>query len=278
MITSSANPAVKAARKLARRHARAKAQDAFLVEGPQAVAEGVLFLSRLFVGEAHGRDDIVATARDAGVEILTVSDSVLSDLATTVTPQPMVGVATLPSPSLEDVVSGARLLVVLDQVRDPGNVGTALRTADAAGADGVILSRGSVDPRNPKAVRSSAGSLFHLPVVDSVGFSDIVRACRAHSVRLVAAAAEADTDHTSADLGGRVALVLGSEAHGLPPHVQNACDLRVRIPMHRTPRHGYRGSAESLNLAATVAILTYEAVRQRAMPSATIAQGTAATR
>jgi RNA methyltransferase, TrmH family len=278
VITSLANPAVKAARKLARRHGRARAGDAFLVEGPQAVAEAVPFLQRLFAGNGHGRDDIVAAAQHAGVEVLDVSDAVLAELATTVTPQPLVGVATLPEASLEGVVAGARLLVVLDQVRDPGNLGTALRTADAAGADGVILSRGSVDFRNPKAVRSSVGSLFHLPVVDNVAFSEIVAACHEQGMSLVATAADADTDYTDADLGGRVALVLGNEAYGLPEHVQNACDLRVRVPLHAAARPGYHGGAESLNLAATVAIMTYEAVRQRGTRSVPITQGTGWTR
>ena len=278
MITSSANPAVKAARKLARRHGRARAGDAFLVEGPQAVAEAVPFLQRLFAGPDHGRDDIVTSAREAGVEVLAVSDAVLEDLATTVTPQPLVGIATLPAPSLDAVVADARLLVVLDQVRDPGNLGTALRTADAAGADGVLLSRGSVDPRNPKAVRSSVGSVFHLPIVDNVAFSEIAAACREHGVTLVATAADAPTSYTDADLGGKVALVLGNEAHGLPAHVRNSCDLVVGVPLHTGARPGYHGVAESLNLAATVAILTYEAVRQRGTRSAPIAQGNPATR
>ena len=233
------------------------------MEGPQAVAEGLPFLQRLFTGPEHGRDDIVAAAHEAGVEVLAVSDAVLAELATTVTPQPLVGVAVLPPASLDAVVAEARLLVVLDQVRDPGNVGTALRTADAAGADAVILSRGSVDPRNPKAVRSSVGSLFHLPIVDNVTFSEIAAACRAHGIRLVATAADAELEYTAADLAGRVAIVLGNEAHGLPAHVQNTCDLRVRVPLHTAARPGFTGSAESLNLAATVAVLAFEAVRQR---------------
>ena len=97
-----------------------------------------------------------------------VVDAVLQQLAGTTTPQGLVGVAVLPPPDLRDAVRGAQLVVVLDRVADPGNVGTAVRTADAAGADAVVLTRGSADPRGPKAVRASAGSLFHLPVVGGV--------------------------------------------------------------------------------------------------------------
>lgn len=266
MITSTANPAVKAARKLARRSGRARAGEAFLVEGPQAVREAVPFLQRLFAtpAAAADHDDLLAQARAGGVEITTVSDEVLADLVTTVTPQGLVGVAAVEAPALETLAARARLLVVLHQVRDPGNAGTAIRTADAAGADGVVLTAGSVDAHNPKAVRASAGSVFHLPVVSDVGFSEVAGACRERGVRLVATAADAPQMHTDVDLAGPVALVFGNEAHGLGRNVIDSCDEVVRIPLSTAVRDGYSGTAESLNLAATVAVLAFESARQQA--------------
>ena len=266
VITSAANPAVKAARKLLRRHGRSRASDAFLVEGPQALREAAPFLQRLFVAAsaAPQHAELIADARARGAEVLTVEDAVLAELTETVTPQGVVGVATLPAIALESVVAPGALLVVLHQVRDPGNAGTAVRTADAAGADAVILTTGSVDPRNPKAVRSSTGSLFHLPVLDDVAFSALVAKARAAGVRLVAATADATMDHTAADLGDGVALIFGNEAHGVPVSVRDACDALVRVPLHAGVRAGFRGTAESLNLAATVAVVAYEAQRQRA--------------
>lgn len=265
VITSTANPAVKAARKLVRRHGRARAGDAFLVEGPQAVREAGPFLQQLFVTaaavEAHA--DLVAGAADAGTDVLTVADDVLAELAATVTTQGLVGVATVPARSLEGVIDGASLLVVLHQVRDPGNAGTAIRTADAAGADGVILTAGSVDAHNPKAVRASVGSVFHLPVVGDVQFSEVAAACAAAGITLVAAAGDGDVVHTDADLSGPVAVVFGNEAHGLPSAVRDACNAVVRIPLESQARDGFTGTAESLNLAATVAVLTFECVRQQ---------------
>ena len=265
VITSAANPAVKAARKLTRRHGRSRAGDSFLVEGPQAVGEGLAFLQRVFVTTAalQTQAELVQRCRDGGVEVLAVDDAVLAELATTVTPQGIVGVAALAAPPLETVVTPGALLVVLHQVRDPGNAGTAIRTADAAGADAVILTAGSVDPRNPKAVRASTGSLFHLPVIDNVAFADLVSTAAASGVRLVGASADGATDHTDANLGGGVALVFGNEAHGLPAAVRAACDALVRVPLPEAPRPGYSGVAESLNLAATVAVLAYEVRRQR---------------
>lgn len=266
VVTSTANPAVKAARKLARRHGRARAGDAFLVEGPQAVREAGEFLQRLFVGPQalaeHG--DLIAAARSRGVELIEVGETVLSELTTTVTTQGLVGVAAIPAPAVETIVAEADLLVVLHQVRDPGNAGTAIRTADAAGADGVVLTAGSVDAHNAKAVRASAGSVFHLPVVGDVPFAEVAQECAARGVRLVAAAADGPTDHTDADLSGRIALVFGNEAHGLPESVIAACAEVVRIPLAGNVRDGYTGTAESLNLAATVAVLTFECVRQQA--------------
>lgn len=265
VITSTANPAVKAARKLLRRHGRARAGDLFLVEGPQAVREAGPFLHRLFVTEAaaqaHGQD--VAAARHNGAEVLQVADDVLAELTTTVTSQGLIGVAAIEARSLDSVVAGAQLLVVLHQVRDPGNAGTAIRTADAAGADGVILTAGSVDAYNPKAVRSSAGSIFHLPVVGDVPFSQVATACREVGIGLVGAAGDGETLYTDADLAGPVALVFGNEAHGLPPDVRQACDATVRIPLATAVRDGFTGTAESLNLAATVAVLSFDAVRRQ---------------
>lgn len=271
VITSTGNAAVKRARRLVRRRGRARGDEEFLVEGPEVVAEALPFLRRLFVadrppgagGEAEGIAAVAAAARDAGVEVLAVSEQVLATLASTVTPQGLVGVAALPPTSPSVAVDGATLVVVGHQIRDPGNLGSVLRSADAAGADAVVLTRGSVDPRNGKAVRASAGSLFHLPVVAGVAFADVAGACRERRLRLVAATSDGPTVYTEARLSAPTALVFGNEAHGLPPAVVAGCDDVVRVPLQRRERPGYAGCAESLNLAATVAVVVYEAARQR---------------
>lgn len=263
VITSAGNSAVKAARKLRRRAGRSKAGDAFLVDGAQALAEALPHLRRAFVAESASGSPAHRRLLAAQVETLVVSDDLLADLATAVTPAPVVGVAVLAEPALDVALAGAGLAVVLHQVRDPGNAGTAVRSADAAGADAVVLTRGSVDPRNPKAVRASAGSLFHLPVVDDASWSDVVTGCRRRGLQLVACDAAGTVAHSDADLAGPTALVFGSEAAGLPGAVLDACDVSVRVPLHRRDRPGFAGSAESLNLAAAVAVITFEAARQR---------------
>lgn len=252
VVTSVDNAAVKAARKLARRQDRERA-GAFLVEGPQAVGEALADLTRLFVTDVD--TDLVRRARSAGVDIVAVSDRVLASLAGTVSPQGAVGVAELAPVTLDDALAGARLVVVCWQIGDPGNLGTVVRSADAAGADAVVCTTGSVDPRNPKAVRASAGSLFHLPVVADVEPAALIAACRAHGLQLAAADARGSIPYTELDFTRPTAVVLGNEARGLPHSVLERADAVVAIPIH--------GRAESLNLAVTAALLVYEAARQR---------------
>lgn len=254
-ITSARNPAVREARRLGR---RGPAPDgAFLAEGPQALREGLDHLRRLFVTEDAARREraLVEAAAAAGADVLVVPDAVLDGLATTVHPQGVVGVADLPPRTVGEAVAGATLVVVLVEARDPGNVGTAIRTADAAGADAVVLAGTCVDPRNAKAVRASAGSLFHLPVGADPDPDAALRACADAGLRLVATAPRAALAHTGADLARPTALVFGSEAHGLPAGTRGRCEETVAVPLH--------GRAESLNLAATVAVVAYEAARQR---------------
>lgn len=256
LITSTANPAVKAARRLATRKGR-RDTGAFLVEGPQAIAAGVGALTEVFATQEAAAEhaELLARAADRGAQVRLVSDAVLACLADTVTPQGVVGVADQPQVGIDDLPPTARFLMVLDGVADPGNAGTVIRTADAAGADAVLLTAGSVDPFAPKAVRASAGSVFHLPVITGVAPAALTGL--AEHYLLVGAAADGQTSHTALDLTGPVALLLGSEAHGLSSDARAACAVTARIPIRAVHRPGHAGAAESLNLAAAAAVLAY---------------------
>jgi TrmH family RNA methyltransferase len=235
-----------------------------LVEGPHAVAEAVDFLEQVFLAHpaTPRAQEVAQQCRQAGVPVVAVRPHVLAALTDAETPQGVVGVARRPPADLAGLVRSATLLVVLDGVADPGNLGAILRCADAAGADGVVLTAGSVDPTNGKAVRASAGSLFHLPVVDGVEARDLVSRCAARGVRLIVATADAAQQYDQVSYTSPTAIVFGSEAHGLSAAMAAAAELAVAVPIARPVRPGFSGHAESLNLAVSTGIVLFEVVRQ----------------
>ncbi|MCU1601032.1 MAG: methyltransferase, partial [Frankiales bacterium] len=189
-------------------------------------------------------------AAQRGIEVVHVDEKVLGALAETVTPQGLVGVAPLLDAALP---ASPRLVAVLHGVNDPGNAGTVIRTADAAGADAVVLTEGSVDPHNGKCVRATAGSLWHLPVVTDADALRTIADLQADGLTVLATTGAADVDLDDLDLSGPTAWVFGTEAHGLPEEVLAAADRRVRIPLY--------GRAESLNLASAAAVCLYASAR-----------------
>lgn len=236
-----------------------------LVEGPNALAEAIDHTEQVFLATSASEPSrrVARLCEAAGIPVLPVTPEALAALADAETPQGVIAVARRPRADLAALLDAATLLVVLDGVADPGNVGTVIRTADAAGADGVVLTAGSVDPTNAKAIRASAGSLFHLPVIDGVDVEQIVAGCRAAGLRLVAAAADAAAPYHGLCLTEPIAIVFGSEAHGLSGDFARRVDQTVSVPMKRSARSGYRGHAESLNLATTAAVMLFEIARQR---------------
>jgi RNA methyltransferase, TrmH family len=247
-LTSTRNPRVRAAAALARRRERLSRGE-HLVEGPRAVGEA---LAAGVVVEVFAVPERLAALRvPAGVRVTSVAEHVLAAVADAASPQGIVAVARTPEADLADALTG-ELVVVLDRVSDPGNVGTIVRTADAAGAGGVVLTAGSADPFGPKAARSAVGSTYHLPVVPDVDPVELVAACRASGRRLLgldAAAPRSVYDVTAGE--APVALVLGSEAHGLGDTA--ALDGTLAIPLG--------GRAESLNVAAAAAVACFAVAR-----------------
>jgi TrmH family RNA methyltransferase len=258
-ITAIRSPRVQDARRLHRRSARV-AERRFVVEGPQAVREALAAGGLLELYTLDGDDPLAIVAADSGVDVVLVDAKVLGALAQTVTPQGLVGVAPLRDTSLHQLPAQLRLVVVLHEVADPGNAGTVIRTADAAGADAVILSGSSVDPHNGKCVRATAGSLWHLPVISGISLEEALEALRSRSVQVLATSGAGEDDlfdlAASGGLDEPSAWLLGTEAHGLPDAALSAADRRVRIPL--------LGRAESLNLATAAAVCLYaSAQRQR---------------
>jgi RNA methyltransferase, TrmH family len=267
-LTSIRSPRVKAARQLAKRALRQRAR-AFLAEGPQAVGEALAaggVVTQLFVtASAQARyAELIRLAAAQGADVHAVSGEVMTELAQTITPQGVLGLCRFVDVPLTRVTASApALAVILANVRDPGNAGTVLRTADAAGAGAVIFAGSSVDPYNSKAVRASAGSLFHVPVVTGTPVEDAVRALRERGLRILAAdggaASTLDDLETAGQLGRPTAWLFGNEAWGLPADVLNLADTAVAVPIY--------GQAESLNLAAAAAVCLYASARAQVQPA-----------
>lgn len=258
LLTRTSNR-VRTARRLARRVSRAEHR-LFLAEGRQAVIEALRtpgVVREVFVaGSAH--DDLVAAYPD--VTWLRATDDAVASLSDTVTPQGLVAVCRFLEADLASVVAARpRLVAVCVDVRDPGNAGTVIRCADAAGADAVVLAGESVDPYNAKVVRSTAGSLFHLPLALQRDPGELVARLRAAGLLVLATSGEGDLDLDDAADSGVLtrptAWLFGNEAHGLPPELLAAADHRVRIPLH--------GRAESLNLATAAAVCLYASAREQ---------------
>jgi TrmH family RNA methyltransferase len=251
-------PRVAAARRLTRRKYR-DSERLFLAEGPQAVREALRRGEvRALFASPDRHPELIAAAHAAGVDVSYVDDTAMAGLSETVTPPGIVAVCPfLDVPVATLLTPAPRLAAVLYEINDPGNAGTVLRTADAAGAGAVVFGTGSVDPYNGKCVRASAGSLFHPAVVRGADLAETVGALRTAGVRVLAADGGGDTDlDTELDAGGLAgptAWLFGNEARGLPAEVAALADARVRIPIH--------GGAESLNLAAAAAVCLYASAR-----------------
>lgn len=268
-ITSVRSARVQAARRLAKRAFRSR-EARFLAEGPQAVREAVArpgtVLEVFATREAADRHrDLVTAAAATGAPVSLVSGEVMAALAQTVAPQGIVAVCAALHVALAEVVRSApRLVAALAHARDPGNAGTVIRSADAAGADAVLLTGDSVDPYNGKCVRASAGSLFHLPVAIGTDVATDLPMLRTAGLTVLAADGHGDLDlDRAADTGlldGPTAWVFGNEAWGLPEPTRALADHVVSVPIH--------GRAESLNLATAAAVCLYASARaQRGRPS-----------
>jgi TrmH family RNA methyltransferase len=233
----------------------------FLADGPVLLAEAVEAGAEIdsVYAEPAGLDaPAVRAARDLGVPVHPVRDGTLARTLDLRNPQPVVAVVRHRPPTLSEVVavgSEAAPLLVLVELQDPGNAGTLVRVAEAAGCRGVVFTSHSVDVTNPKTVRATAGSLFRVPVVTEVGVEEVLDACVAAGLATVATVRGDGDAYDRAELPLPLALLVGSEAHGLDPGVIGRCDHRITIPM--------AGQVESLNAAVAGAVVLFELARRR---------------
>lgn len=259
MLDNPRSPRVRAVAKLAKRGARSET-GLFLLEGPQAVSEALTYRPELVIElfatptalERH--TDVGQAALDAGIEAEFVTEDVLETMADTVTPQGFVAVCRQFPTSVKDIFSsGPRLIAILEEVRDPGNAGTIIRAADSAGADAVILTGRTVDLYNPKVVRSSTGSIFHLPIAVAATLTDVRARAAAAGLQVLAADIKGEdllAARNAGLLAKPTAWLFGNEARGLTDDDLALVDQAITVPIY--------GSAESMNLATAASVCLYE--------------------
>ncbi|UCR89953.1 TrmH family RNA methyltransferase [Mycetocola spongiae] len=259
MLDNPRAPRIRAVAKLAKRAARVET-GLFLLEGPQAVTEALMYRSEVMI-ELYATptaleryEDLANAAIAAGMDVEFVTEEVLNAMADTVTPQGVIAVARQFPTSAKDIFAGSpKLIAILEEVRDPGNLGTIIRAADAAGADGVILTGRSVDLYNPKVVRSTTGSLFHLPVAVGLELPEVLRQARDANMSVIAADTKGESlldVRNTGVLAEPTAWLFGNEARGLEDDVLPLAERVVSVPLF--------GHAESMNLATAASVCLYE--------------------
>ena len=245
-LTGLQNPLVKAAAELKQKKYRQQRGE-FLAEGLRTAEEAVAFKAAQQIFYTATEDErtlqLLEQAASMQLKLTCVSEAVMKKISDTETPQGIIAVCRMQEQSL-----------VLDRVGDPGNIGTMLRTADAAGVGGIILLKGTADIYAPKTVRSSMGSLFHVPVLSGVAEQEFIANAKKAGYQLLVTALDGADNLYQADLKGRLAFVMGNEAGGVSASLLQQADKRVFIPM--------RGKAESLNVAMAAGIVMFEAMRR----------------
>lgn len=256
-ITGLQNPMVKAAAELKQKKYRQQ-QSLFLAEGLRTVEEAVRYSKVRSIFYTAIEDErtrsVLEEAAAKQVQLICVSENVMKKIADTESPQGIIAVCETQKNSLDDLLATGKLILVLDRVGDPGNIGTMLRTADAAGVGGLLLLKGCADIYAPKTVRASMGSLFHLPVVAGLTEEEFINRAHKSGYELLVTCLDGADNLYKADLKGRLAFVMGNEANGVTSSLLAAADKRVFIPM--------QGHAESLNVAMAAGIVMFEALRQ----------------
>lgn len=256
MITSTGNARVKNVIQLQTRARARKDSRQFVAEGFRMVSEAPADrIVSIYASETFARcnSGYMSTIQ---VPYETVSDNVFAQMSDTRTPQGILAVIKMAEYEIGDIIAHDNgLYVIVENLQDPGNLGTIIRMSEAAGVDGIIMSPNTVDIYNPKTIRSTMGSLYRVPFLYADDFAGTLEQMKSKGVELYAAHLEGSVEYTEPDYTKASAFVIGNEGNGLTDAVTNICSNRIRIPM--------AGKVESLNAAIAASVLTFEAARQR---------------
>ncbi len=264
MLTSPSNDRVKRICELEKKARARKKEGVFVLEGLRVVQEIPteslleLYVSQSFYENVDHATVCDALSKSAGIELTFTSDDVMKKMADTDHPQGILAVAKIPEHEMEELFSSSPLILICEDIQDPGNLGTIFRTAEGAGATGILLSAGTCDPTQPKVVRSTMGSIFRMPYVrvnSDEEWYPILRGLQQSGVKLYAAWLQGSVPYDEPDYSAGSAFLIGNEGNGLREETAELSDQKIRIPMG--------GKLESLNAAMSAGILMYEAARQR---------------
>ena len=264
-LTGSQNPIIKEVRALKNKSSRDE-KGLFFIEGARFVAEALkeeLEIRYIIVSEAFssagGSGELLKKIAESSFNSYVVPDSLFDSISDTRTPQGILAVLDMKRKQLKDAAfeetTHDGLIVILDSIKDPGNMGTIIRTADAAGCTAVIVPEGCVDVFNPKVLRSTMGSIFHVPVYYSSSITEAMNIVGDAGFLLCASHLEGSVSIYETDLSGNVALIIGSEAEGISSETAENADILIRIPME--------GRAESLNASVAAGVMIFEVMRQK---------------
>lgn len=259
MISSTANSQIKNIIQLQKKSKERRQQGVFVIEGIKMFEESLEYgnIQKAYVSN-HLFEELqknkVDYFKDIPYEIVT--DSVFKDISDTLTPQGILAIVKMPSYSLTDLISREEAnLVLLEDIRDPGNLGTILRTAEGAGFTGIILSKESVDMYNPKVIRSTMGAIYRMPFLYVDNFLETLTYLKENGITIYAAHLQSDYYHDEVTYEDRCAIMIGNEANGLSDESSKCSSKYIKIPMS--------GKVESLNAAVATSVLMYEIYRQR---------------
>lgn len=260
MIESSSNAQIKLLSKLLKKPKMRWDQKLFVAEGLKLAKEAVeLGIAEKLYATKSGLEawhTIFGEDKECSIAIEIVSETVFSSIADTVSPQGILALVTMPAYSIEEILSQKKAnLLFLEEIRDPGNLGTIFRTAECAGINGIILSNGCVDIFNPKVVRATMGTIFRMPFVYAPDFLLAMKKAQEKEIRIFGAHLQGKQSFFQYNYEGRTAFVIGNEANGMTEQAMQAADVLVKIPME--------GNSESLNASIAAAVMMYEAYRQK---------------
>lgn len=262
MITSTSSSQVKHVISLLSKAKERKKNNEYVVEGIRMVSEVPAdLLVKIYMSERFQNNNseyVKELVKKQGISddsIEIVADNVFDRMSQTQTPQGIMAVVRMNDNSLSDMLSGNPLLILVENLQDPGNLGTIIRMGEGAGVTGVIMSPNTVDIYNPKTIRSTMGSIFRVPFIYVQDFGEAVSECQKSGVKVYAAHLDGNNTYLGEDYSTPTAFLIGNEGNGLTDDITKQADTLIRIPME--------GEVESLNAAIACTILTYEAVRQR---------------